>query len=117
LNISDLLVDVRQRVFAMQRFRRLPRLIQELECLVEREHARGIARRPLRIRERTRQVPGLHEMVREILRMLVGARSRHLAVAHGRVVGLSSASPMRWCRRRRRMDSVLRRALRGSCRA
>ncbi len=48
----------------------------------------GIARRSCAIGERSRQVPGLHEMVREILRMPVGARPRRFAVAHGRIVGL-----------------------------
>ena len=72
----------------MQRLGRFPRLVQELECLVQREHARGIARGAPRISKRPRQVACLHEMVREVLRVIVRARPGRLAFADGRAMRL-----------------------------
>ena len=84
--IADFLVDPRDVGIAMQCLRGFARLFQELERLIEREYAFGDIRRAVGVGKRPWKVTGLHEVVREVLRMLVHPRPCRLAALHGCVM-------------------------------
>src|SRR5207237_3820889 len=75
MDIAYLLVDRSDLVDAIERLGGLARLLQDFKRVVVRKHALGIARRAPRIRQRSREVAREPEVVSEVLRMLVRARS------------------------------------------
>jgi len=74
MDIADRFIDRVQVNGAMQRLGGLARLNQEFEGLVVRKHPLGVGRCTARIRERLGKIARVHEVVGEVLRVLVRSR-------------------------------------------
>ena len=72
MSVADPFIERRNLVGMAQRFRRFAGLREELDGLVEREHALGRIGGPLQVDQRSPEVTGLGEVVRQVLCVLIG---------------------------------------------